>query len=161
MGFVCAFRGRRDSYQVPIALAEAGKLDLFIADLYCGVAERLVAHVLPRRISESVHARYDARIPRDRLRPLRPIAAAEAAARLFKISPERIYDMFDPTYGHAAAREARRHKSDLLMYSPYAWEAFSADYQHTPRKILFQFHPHNALETQSLKTIGKSAKRTA
>ena len=30
MGFVCAFRGRRDSYQVPIALAEIGQLDAFV-----------------------------------------------------------------------------------------------------------------------------------
>src|SRR5437870_220784 len=30
--FVCAFRGRRDSYQVPLALAEGDLLDQFITD---------------------------------------------------------------------------------------------------------------------------------
>ena len=32
--FVCAFRGRRDSYQVPLGLAEAELLDQFITDAY-------------------------------------------------------------------------------------------------------------------------------
>lgn len=146
MGYVCAFRGRRDSYQVPIALAEAGKLDLFIADHYFGVTERLVTPLLPQRLSESVRGRYDARIPRERVRRLRLIAASESAARLVKVSAAQLYGVFDPIYGRVAAREARRRKSDLLMYSSYAWEAFQASYRHTPRKLLFQFHPHHALE---------------
>jgi len=32
--YVCAFRGRRDSYQAPLALAEGGLLDQFITDAY-------------------------------------------------------------------------------------------------------------------------------
>ena len=32
--YVCAFRGRRDNYQVPLTLAEAGQLDRFITDAY-------------------------------------------------------------------------------------------------------------------------------
>jgi glycosyltransferase involved in cell wall biosynthesis len=146
MGYVCAFRGRRDSYQVPVALAEAGKLDRFITDYYCGVPERLLARILPERLAESVLGRFDAGLPSDRVLRLRMTAAAEAAARLSKMSAARVYDIFDPRYGEIAARDARRTKSDLLMYSSYAWEAFNAPYRHTPLKILFQYHPHYALE---------------
>jgi hypothetical protein len=32
--FVCAFRGRRDAYQVPLALAEGDLLEAFITDAY-------------------------------------------------------------------------------------------------------------------------------
>jgi hypothetical protein len=36
--FVCAFRGRRDSYQMPLALAEVDLPDRFVTDAYasCG-----------------------------------------------------------------------------------------------------------------------------
>jgi glycosyltransferase involved in cell wall biosynthesis len=150
MGYICAFRGRRDSYQVPVALAEAGKLDRFITDHYCGLPERLLARLLPQRLAESVRGRFDDGLPEALVRRLRWTAAAEAAARLSK-TPAAIFDMFDPRYGVIAACEARRLKSDLLMYSPYAWEAFSAPFEHSPRKVLFQYHPHFAIEDAILK----------
>jgi glycosyltransferase involved in cell wall biosynthesis len=34
------------------------------------------------------------------------------------------------------------------MYSPYAWEAFTARYSHAPKRVLFQYHPHPALESR-------------
>jgi hypothetical protein len=77
---------------------------------------------------------------------LRWAAAAEAAARLFKVPVAIIFDSFDPRYGVIAARETRRLKSDLLMYSPYGYEAFSAPFEHSPCKVLFQYHPHFTLE---------------
>src|SRR5262249_7784157 len=33
---------------------------------------------------------------------------------------------------------------------PYAWEAFIAWYSHTPRKVLFQYHPHPDMERRIL-----------
>ena len=150
MGFVCAFRGRRDSYQVPIALAQAGQLDLFITDHFAGPAERALARLLPQQMSERVLSRYDERIPQDRVRRLFGIAGAEALARLAGVPAAHVYSTFDPMYGSAVARYARRHKSDLFVYSPYAFEAFSAAYRHLPRKILFQFHPHFRLENAIL-----------
>ena len=152
MGFVCAFRGRRDSYQVPVALAEAGKLDLFVTDYYMGALAKIVAPFLPERLSESVQARHDSRIPRAVLKQLSSVTAAEAMARALKITPAVIYDIFDPAFGRAASKEASRRKSDLLMYSSYAWEAFRAKYVRQPKKILFQYHPHYALEGSLLET---------
>jgi hypothetical protein len=32
--YICAFRGRRDNYQVPLALAEKGLLKQIITDFY-------------------------------------------------------------------------------------------------------------------------------
>lgn len=151
MGYVCAFRGRRDSYQVPVALAEADKLDMFITDHYRGRLERAFLPVLPARLAETVSSRYDDALPVERVRAMRMTAVCEAAARFTKIPAARIYDRFDPCYGEAAAREARRSKSDLMMYSAYAWEAFNAPYIHTPHKVLFQFHPHFELEDAILK----------
>jgi glycosyltransferase involved in cell wall biosynthesis len=56
----------------------------------------------------------------------------------------------DRRFSLAAASRARATGSHLLLYSPYAWEAFTAKYAHNPRKILFQYHPHPDLERRIL-----------
>ena len=150
MPYICAFRGRRDSYEVPIALAEAHELELFITDHYCGGLERAVARILPERLGEIVTARCDGRIPSDRVKRLRLVALGEGAARIWQLPPASLYHAFDPLYGVCSAAEARRRKCDLFMYSPYAWDAFTASYRHTPRRVLFQFHPHYSLENAIL-----------
>ena len=150
MGYVCAFRGRRDSYQVPVALAEVESLDCFVTDHYFGPLERTLAGLLPARLSEKLRQRFDPGIPADRVRRLRLTAAAEAIARATGSPSIEIFERFDPRYGEAAALVARHRRSDLLIYSSYAWSAFNASYSHTPRKILFQFHPHYALEASIL-----------
>jgi len=149
-GFVCAFRGRRDSYQVPVALAEAGQLDLFITDYFAGPAQRTLARALPRGISARVLSRSDVRLPPGRVQCLSGIAGAEALSRMSGAPRSRIFSKFDPMYGVEAARQAKLYKSNLFMYSPHAFEAFAADYDHFPRRILFQFHPHFALENAIL-----------
>ena len=57
-----------------------------------------------------------------------------------------------PAFSHAAAARARRKKTNLLLYAPYAWEAFaeSSYPRHTPRKVLFQYHPHADFENRLL-----------
>ncbi len=147
MTFVTAFRGRRDGYEVPVALAEHGLLDVFLTDQFCGPLEKAVARVLPARQAERLLGRYDPRLPTDRVKRLRLTALREA---LHRGSAETLYDRFDPDYARATVAAARRHRSDLFLYSPYALHAFTAPYKHDPRKILFQFHPHIALERQLL-----------
>lgn len=159
MGFVCAFRGRRDSYQVPIALAEAGQLDCFITDYFLGDTELAVGRLLPQRLVEKLLSRYDALIPAGKVHRLLAYSVMETLAQRMGISPARIYARFDPLYGRATAKLAQKNGSDILAYSSYAWDAFQAAYAHKPRKILFQFHPHFALENAILtKDLSVSAK---
>ena len=150
MGYVTAFRGRRDSYQVPLALAESGQLDCFITDYYCGYPEPLMAHLLPARLAESLRSRRTEGLPEKFVTELTLTAAIETAARILKIPPAWIYETFDRRFGDAAARKARQLNSDLLMYSSYASDAFDSQFSHMPRKILFQYHPHYELETAIL-----------
>jgi glycosyltransferase involved in cell wall biosynthesis len=150
MGFVCAFRGRRDSYQVPIALAEAGQLDCFITDYFSGDIELAVRRLLPQLVGEKLLSRHDALIPAGKVHRLLAYSVMENLALRMGVSPARIYARFDPLYGRATARLARQNRSDILAYSSYAWDAFRATYTHRPRKILFQYHPHFALENAIL-----------
>lgn len=147
VSFVTAFRGRRDGYEVPVALAERGLLDAFLTDQFCGPLENTLARVLPARLAEKLRGRYDPRLPADRVRRLRITALREA---LYRRSADSMYDRFDPDYGRATAAIARRHRSNLFLYSPYAMPALTARYPHDPRKVVFQFHPHVTLERRIL-----------
>ena len=151
MGFVTAFRGRRDGYEIPIALAERGQLDGFVTDFFAGAVENGASYLLPLRLAEKVRSRGDQRIPPETVVRLRGLSMREALFRFMGGSREVMYRRYDAEYGHAAAAIARRHHSDLFMYSSYAEPAFTARYRHTPRKILFQFHPHADLENRLLR----------
>lgn len=147
MTFVTAFRGRRDGYEVPVALAEHGLLDTFLTDRFYGPLGVAASGLLPTRLAEKVRGRHDPRLPSDRVSRLRGVALREA---LHRGSSETLYDRFDPEYGLAAAAVARRNRSDLFLYSPYAMPALTARYRHDPRRIVFQFHPHITLERSLL-----------
>ncbi len=148
--FVCAFRGRRDSYQVPLALAEGGLLDSFITDFYAFSAIRLLSRCLPVRVRQKIGARYEPKIPADQIKCLWKTTALEHLRHFFGSPPSMTFARLDQHFSSAAASRARKRGADLFLYSPYAWEAFAADYRRTPRKVLFQFHPHQIFEREIL-----------
>lgn len=152
--YVCAFRGRRDSYQVPLALAEAGLLDQFITDAYAVPWLKRLARLAPRSIRAKLDSRCEPGIPAHRLRCLWGTTLLEHARHAAGCAPMLTYNKLDKRFSRAAARRAAQTKSDLFLYSPYAWEAFTARYSHTPRKVLFQYHPHPDMERRILAEDG-------
>jgi glycosyltransferase involved in cell wall biosynthesis len=149
--YVCAFRGRRDSYQLPLALAEAGMLDAFIADGYLESWLRPVVPALPRRTREKLRSRYEPGLPDERISCLWGSTVVEHVRHRIGMAPFVTFAKLDRRFSLAAAERARRTRSDLLLYSPYAWEAFRERYTHSPRRVLFQFHPHPDLERRILR----------
>jgi glycosyltransferase involved in cell wall biosynthesis len=148
--YVCAFRGRRDNYQVPVALAEAGKLDQFITDFYATASARSLSVLAPRSLREKLASRFCPAIPKDRVRSLWWSTGIEHLRHAFGVSRRRTYSSIDTRYSLAARDRARNQKANLFLYSPYAWEAFTADYEHHPHKVLFQYHPHSEFERRLL-----------
>lgn len=144
--FVCAFRGRRDGYQVPMALAEAGKLERFITDAYAGPMLRAAAPLFPNRMRAKVQFRHADGIPDNRVSCLWGITAIEHLRHRLGYSRPLTFATLNQNFSRTAAHFASRNKSNLFLYSPYAWEAFTASYRHVPRKVLFQYHPHPILE---------------
>jgi glycosyltransferase involved in cell wall biosynthesis len=147
--FVTAFAGRRDAYQVPLALAEADLLDLFIADFYlpralAGMAAR------KRSLAEKVAARRCPQLPDARVRSQWTTAIFDAVAGRLGLPAKQRWAIGDRRLSQAAARRAAQTESHLLLYEPYAWEAFTASYPHRPLKVLFHFHPHPQLEAEIL-----------
>lgn len=148
--FVCAFRGRRDSYQVPLALAEAGLLDQFITDAYAVRWVKTLAKLGPQSVRAKVSFRSEPDLPVDLVRCLWGTTLVEHVRHRLGCAPTMTFNKLDRHFSRAAARRAARNKTHLFLYSPYAWEAFTARYPHTPRKILFQYHPHSQLESRIL-----------
>jgi glycosyltransferase involved in cell wall biosynthesis len=148
--YVCAFRGRRDSYQVPLALAEGDLLDRFITDAYASPSIRILARFLPERVREKVASRRIDGIPIERVRCLWLTTFAEHLRHRLGCARDRTFAQLDIHFSKAAAHRAAKSQSDLFLYSPYAWEAFTASYPHSPRRILFQYHPHYETEQRIL-----------
>jgi glycosyltransferase involved in cell wall biosynthesis len=144
--YVCAFRGRRDSYQAPLALAEAGLLDQFITDAYATRLVEGVTRFASGAVRAKIASRSEAGIPRERVRCLWGTTLVEHLRHALGCAPVLTYNNLDRNFSWAAARRARKARASLFLYSPYAAEAFTARYRHTPRKVLFQYHPHPELE---------------
>jgi glycosyltransferase involved in cell wall biosynthesis len=148
-GFVTAFAGRRDGYQVPLALAEGGLLDRLVTTFYLTPwRERVVRRVIGR-VPESARNRQAARLPADRVESLLVPELIEHLGRRLRLPGPRYRGVVNWLVGRAAGRAAAASRSDLLLYEPYAHPAFRRRYPlHTPRKVLFHFHPHPAAEAE-------------
>ena len=148
--YVCAFRGRRDSYQVPVALAESELLDSFITDAYASEPFQRLSQGLPARLREKILLRRASGIPDGHVRCLWKSTLFERANFRLRRPESLVFARYDAEFSRAAAAHARTNLSNLFLYSPYAWEAFTTRYRHTPHKVLFQFHPHPELESRIL-----------
>src|SRR5262249_36098074 len=126
-------------------------LDEFITDAYFAPRPRMIEQILPRHIREKIKGRYEPRIPDSRVRCLWATTLEEHVRHRIGCAPWSTFAKMDRRFSLAAAARARRMRSNLFLYSPYAWEAFTESYRHTPKKILFQYHPHPDLEHRILR----------
>lgn len=111
---------------------------------------RALSKGLPARLREKVMLRRRNGIPETRVRCLWKSTIFERANFRLGKPESLIFARYDAEYSKVAAAQARKNRSNLFLYSPYAWEAFTAPYRHTPHKVLFQFHPHPDLEKRIL-----------
>ena len=148
--YICAFRGRRDNYQVPLALAESGRLDQFITDFYTNNFLKKITPVLYPSWQNKLNFRLESQIPSEQVRSLLATTLIEHGCHFFGFSSTFTYAWLDQHFSQAAMSQARKTKSNLLLYTPYAWEAFLASYRHDPQKVLFEYHPHPQFESSLL-----------
>src|SRR5262245_12244214 len=128
--YVCAFPGRRDGYELPVALHHAGRLDTFITDMYAyGRIDRLAAS-LPRVMAKKLQARRDKRLPDALVECLWSTTAKEYFRHICGHPHMLTYTTQDRAYSRAARARARKRRANLFLYSSYAWDAFSEHYSH-------------------------------
>jgi len=148
--YVCAFRGRRDSYQAPLALAENELLDQFITDVYAVPWAKGLAKFSPPSVRTKLNSRSEPGIPMERVHCLWGTTMVEYLRHQLGCGRALTFNKLDHRFSQAAAKRAAQTRSHLFLYSSYAWEAFTASYSYMPRKVLFQYHPHPGLERRIL-----------
>ena len=138
--YVCAFRGRRDNYQVPLTLAEAGQLDRFITDAYVPAGYRRLAAALPlpSHWNEMLARRCEPGIPQDRVRCLWATTALEHSRHHLGFPRTDTFAKLDQHFSRAAAARARRAKTNLFLYrrTPGSLRRISLPAAHTPQGAL-------------------------
>ena len=145
---VVVHAGARDSYQLALALSEAGLLEALVTDLLWpsdrSWARRIVA-TLPRALRSQLTRRIVAGLPWDQVRlclldGLR-CNIAEKLQRMPLNLRRQIQRAADATLGRAAGDLARQTDAGLVTYSYYGFDAIRA---YGRPAILFQMHPHPA-----------------
>ena len=132
--WIVAAPGRRDSYQVPIALHEAGQLSASITDVYAPLDKPIVralgnflpANRISRRYSPDLPSRYVKCVPR---------------ALLTKMNAHG-WMKYNDTLGEYAGTVAAEGECGIVSYAHIATSAF-AKIASLP-KVLIQMQPHPA-----------------
>lgn len=140
--FVCVFNRRRDDYQVPLALAEAGLLECFVTDLYLGESSKSIwPGPLRRRTVQG--------LPGRRVKSVLRSFLLQTALSLWGKPPDWMWPLNGRILASTAARKARRSGAALYCYSYYLPE--SIDRQPSRPVIDFEFHPDAALSLEILR----------
>jgi len=138
--YVVAFNRDRDFYQVPAALAESGKLEALVTDLYLpellrgsrlssvlGLAHRHCEAVPSACVNWSFEALW----------------LQLVALRVARNERQRseIFNRIDVGLSRMAGRRSLRSCAGLLLYSGYALEAFDMVKETELPRLLFVYHP--------------------
>ena len=138
--YVVAFNRDRDFYEVPAALADAGKLEALITDIY--LPDRVSGSRLARLLGLS-HRHCDAVSSKRVKWSAEALALQIFALRVAKNERERsqIFNRIDAHLSGMAGCMALRAGAGLLLYSGYALEAFKMVQDADVPRLLFVYHP--------------------
>ena len=148
--YVTVFPGRRDQYQIPVALAENGRLAGFATCFYWrrGIIGRIPAFagILGQRRADGVDEKKVDCMEFTNI-------AARVGRRMMQPSKVGVWE--DGAFARKAVALARRRQASLLLYEFQAEWAFRQTLRPGSVRILFQFHPHPALEHPLLLADGE------
>lgn len=133
-------KGARDSYQVALALEEAGTLDTLVTDWYSPLDRGwfgAVSRLTPAHMQQSLARRYRDGLPSQRVR----VYPRDYVMARFEDARDRRGDAAIARY---AGQRARGRGTGLLAYSCYAHTAFPSYGEGVGPKVIFQVHPHPA-----------------
>ena len=140
--WVMVHDGRRDHYQLPIALAEEGMLERFVTDWYTPMENPLWRGFTKVRALESrlkLAKRYSSLLPSSLTTDSKSAYAFGYVSRMITKAPYRD-DLEGERAGSKAAQLANRERVNLLATSYSAASAF-AHLDQGLRRVLFQIHP--------------------
>ncbi len=147
--YVTAFNRDRDFYQVPLALAECGRLERLVTDLY--LPDALAGSALARRAG--LAHRHAAGLPSSRVEwSWQALRRQLFGLRRARSEEEKtgIFLALDRAMSVRSLAIARATGAGFFAYTGYALEAFSAPDSAERRRILFVYHPPAALAREVL-----------
>ena len=133
--FVCGFYGARDGYEVPVALAEAGLLEVLLTDFY-GRGGLLARSGLVRAVRE-----HDL-LPADKVRGSLTLTLARRLCGKVFSDPEQRNLWPDQLLSNRIARDAARRNAHILTYEPYAVARPTHGFPNGRKQVVFYYHPH-------------------
>ena len=133
--YVCGFYGARDSYEIPVALQEAGLLSILLTDYY-GEIPWLKKLGIVR--AKRYHPRLD---PHKVCGSAWLTVAKKISERLFG-DPELQNHLPDLWMSAQIGKTAARRKAHIFTYEPYAVPRPEGGFSHCRKQILFHCHPH-------------------
>ncbi len=139
--YVTAFPGRRDNYQVPLALSEYGRLAGFATCFYRG---RGAIGRIPM-LASRLRGRHADGLPESAVECMEMTNLASRIGQRF-LQPSLVGVWEDAAFARRAVELARSHRANLILYEFQAEWAFRQTLGHDAIRILFQFHPHPDLE---------------
>src|ERR1700694_692343 len=110
--YICAFRGRRDNYQVPLALQESNCLEQFITDGYAPVWVEKIPIFRSSRMTEKIRFRREACLHDKNIRSLWGTTIQERFRNLAGCSRATTYALLDRNYSLAALAQARKTRAN-------------------------------------------------
>jgi glycosyltransferase involved in cell wall biosynthesis len=137
--FVCGFYGARDGYEVPVALAEAGLLEVLLTDFY-GHGGLLAKSGLARAVREHVD------LPAGKVRGSLTLALARRICGKVFSDPEQRNLWPDRLLSNRIARQAARQNSHICTYEPYAVARPARGFPDGRKQVVFYYHPHVDME---------------
>lgn len=139
--YVCVHNRNRDSYEVPLALAEAGMLAAFVTDFYASPSwKRLLPGFLARRYRAGISHQLSVMSIGSFL--------VQYIGQALRLPMHRVFPVSDRLLGNKAAKLAKVRKAGLLAYSSYLNER--PDLAAGCRVIDFEYHPHSTLSMELL-----------
>lgn len=131
--YLCAFNRDRDSYQIPLSLAENGKLEKFLTDYYRRPWHNLKS-LRHRQVSGLNHE-----LTKNTFTAFALQGVWKKSNQLFpKIKfPEMLVDTY---IANNVSQFSKKSSSNLLLYNNYA-RTFKDPWNREKLRILFQFHP--------------------
>ena len=153
---VLVHAGARDSYQLALALSEAGILETLVTDLFWPAdrpwARHLQPHLKPGLLDlvsrRSAPGLPSAQITQQLTEGVRGLVLDRVPHVPFAVR-RKSQRLADAALGRAAGRRAQRTETGLVAYSYYAYDAIRA---YAGPAMLFQVHPHPATVRNILRT---------
>ena len=138
--YICCFPGKRDNYQLPLALYETGRLASFITGIY---NKGFLANLLKQTGYQSkiINREID-KLPSNLVKAHPFFEYVLTIFDKLKIERAKSTVWQDYAFSHFASQFATKYKVNLLLYEFQAAHAFKMKYKHNIKKVLFHFHPH-------------------